>query len=231
MHLNPVTVEGYILDGIATSAGAAPGKYGKYFSKWDMEYGEVGEYFMGLCGLDNGCKAHFPSANLSVAIRELLTMFDSDRNSTCAALVAGGVTTVPPSYMLRATLGKLLADSDTRTLIPPLVYRLNRCNADDVLVLTQFMTYLDSYFSYVFIQDPSLSSLEYYLIIFSEMWKIPAPSQAQIEPRLTSVSIATGDSYDRTALYCAFSKEKSATCDAFNLGNYAAEGILYKRDR
>ncbi|EGZ13035.1 hypothetical protein PHYSODRAFT_334859 [Phytophthora sojae] len=165
MHLQPATVKGYIPDGIATSAGAPPGKFGKFFSKWEVEYGE----------------------------------FDNDRNSSCATLVGGGVTSTPPSYILRSTLGNFLANSDTQTLIPPLVYRLNRCDANDVKVLTQFFKFLESSPSSDVMDDLKFSSLQYYLTVFSEMWETPAPSQAQIEARFASMSITTGNSYDQTA--------------------------------
>ncbi|KAJ8578540.1 hypothetical protein ON010_g661 [Phytophthora cinnamomi] len=103
MHLNPVTVKGYVLDGIAAPTGVSPDKF-EYFSMWDADYGEVVEYFMSLCGLDSACKTRFQSANLSSALRNLMTKIDSDKNSTCASLVANEVTTVPPSFMFRSTL-------------------------------------------------------------------------------------------------------------------------------
>lgn len=51
-----------------------------------------------------------------------------------------------------------------------------------------------------------------------------------MEARLVNSSIAPGDTYGQTSLYCAFSKEKSAACDAFKLGNYNGNGIFYQRD-
>ncbi|EGZ08274.1 hypothetical protein PHYSODRAFT_254050 [Phytophthora sojae] len=67
MHLNTPSMNGYILDSVQASSGVPTDK-SNYMSTTDRDYGEVGEYFMGLCDRDAECKAHFPSANLSSTV-------------------------------------------------------------------------------------------------------------------------------------------------------------------
>ncbi|KAJ8524625.1 hypothetical protein ON010_g16492 [Phytophthora cinnamomi] len=75
-----------------------------------------------------------------------------------------------------------------------------------------------------------VSMLLYYLIVFSEGWESPAPSASELRARFESTRISDG-AYILDALYCAFSKEKSAGCDEHNVGNYVGDGIVYKRDQ
>ncbi|KAG6599749.1 uncharacterized protein IUM83_13215 [Phytophthora cinnamomi] len=67
--------------------------------------------------------------------------------------------------------------------------------------------------------------------MYSEMWETPTPSDDEFASRFKNSTIASGGMNDQAAMYCAFSKEKSAVCDEINLGNYSGDGIIYKRDR
>jgi pimeloyl-ACP methyl ester carboxylesterase len=58
MHLAPLEVTGYALDGIATASGA-PSNEVPYISKWDTSFGEVGDAFLALCEEENSCKPRF----------------------------------------------------------------------------------------------------------------------------------------------------------------------------
>ncbi|ETP02962.1 hypothetical protein F441_20028 [Phytophthora nicotianae CJ01A1] len=134
MHLAPPQVTGYVLDGIATTSGA-PEFF--YASKWDNNFGEVGDAFLALGESDSNCKPHFDSNGLNNTLQGVLEQFDHDPNSTCAALVNSTVETgESPSANLRIALGNALTDSYARTLIPPVVYRLGRCAPEDMDVLT-----------------------------------------------------------------------------------------------
>ncbi|KAF1784887.1 Alpha/Beta hydrolase fold [Phytophthora cactorum] len=87
MHLNPPTVNGYVLDGIATTSGASGNNF-EYYSEWDADCGEVGEHFMELCSQDSSCSSHFQSTNLSVTLHDLMMKMDNDPNSTCAKVLS-----------------------------------------------------------------------------------------------------------------------------------------------
>ncbi|ETL47542.1 hypothetical protein L916_02721 [Phytophthora nicotianae] len=205
MHLNPPSVVGYVLDSIATSSGA-PGNKFMYYSTWDTDFGEVGEHFMELCAQDKTCNEHFQSTNLSATLQNVMATLDNDLSSP---------------HVLK---------DEARTFIPPLVYRLNRCDANDVDVLSPFLVGISTLSSSSSQEDAFQSTLLYYLIIFSEMWEMPTPSTSEMELRFTNAGIADGI-YPYTSLYCAFSKEKSPACDELNLGLYKGEGIVYERDQ
>uniref|UniRef100_H3GVR2 Peptidase S33 tripeptidyl aminopeptidase-like C-terminal domain-containing protein n=1 Tax=Phytophthora ramorum TaxID=164328 RepID=H3GVR2_PHYRM len=235
MHFAPPAVTGYVLDGIATTSGVAADKY-LYMSKWDVDFGEVGDAFLELCEDDQDCSAHFQAKDLSSTLENLIKKIDKDPNSTCASLIsnAKSVNPVqvnePPSFPLRRTLGSLLADLSLRTLIPPVIYRLSRCASKDIDVLTQFVTAFNALIETKY-QDYAYRSLVLYgLIVFTEMWETPVPSIQDMKSRFTKVRISDGSTFQLAPLYCAFTKEKSPACDKFNVGGYKASGIIYERD-
>ncbi|KAG2769825.1 hypothetical protein Pcac1_g19022 [Phytophthora cactorum] len=231
MHLDPPQVTGYVLDGVATTTRATADLF-PYFSRADTGFGEVGDAFMDLCAQDRGCSAHFKKPHtLASTLYDLLDEFDNNPNSTCAAIVGRlglGSEEAPPSYNLRVFLGRLLQDSIMRNAIPPLVYRLNRCQVKDVDVLNYFFkTFAEIYRG---LKGPYFSELLYYLIVFSEGWERPQPSMTEMTKRFTDYGIAA-ETYAIPPLYCAFSKEKSKACNKFKLGNYDVQGIIYKARR
>jgi pimeloyl-ACP methyl ester carboxylesterase len=232
IHLAPPEVTGYVLDGVATSSGAAADKF-EYFSTWDADFGDVGDAFMALCPTIGECDDRFSSSDLATTLQNLLTQFDSDPDSTCAALVStvnSDVNTDPVSYIVREALGSLLQSASLRTLIAPVVYRLNRCASEDIDVLTHFFTALNTYLASPDEESVLESTLLYYLIVFSEMWETPEPSAAEMLARFTNASISNGGTYTEIPDYCAYSKESSPVCDELDVGNYSANGIIYARD-
>ncbi|GMF21087.1 unnamed protein product [Phytophthora lilii] len=230
IHLNPTSVTGYVLDGIATSSGASGNKF-EYFSMWDADFGEVGERFLDLCMHDSVCGTHFNTSSLSSTLHDMLVAFDSNPNSTCAELVSNMTESSPPSVGVRSTLAMLLKDPDIRALIPPIVYRLNRCDSNDIDVLSTFFGSMSLFLTSAASQDDAFqSTLLYYLIVFSDMWETPAPSTDTMEARFMNASIADG-MYAINSLYCAFTKEKSPVCDELGVGNYDGNGIIYQRDQ
>ena len=101
MHLNPSNVTGYVLDSIATYSGA-PDVSRSYSTNWDTDFGEVGEHFMDLCAQDRVCDSHFHVTNLSATLRNTISNFDTDPNSTCADLIRNAIQN-EPSIGLRLT--------------------------------------------------------------------------------------------------------------------------------
>ncbi|GMF42045.1 unnamed protein product [Phytophthora fragariaefolia] len=232
IHLDPPEVTGYVLDGVATSSGASGNNF-EYFSTWDADFGEVGDAFMALCATKSECSERFESTNLSTTLQDVIVDFDNNPNSTCAALVStvnSAGTTDPASYIVREALGSLLQSASMRTLIPPVVYRLNRCASEDIDVLTHFFMTLNTYISSPDEENAFESTLLYYLIVFSEMWEKPEPSMSEMLARFTDTTISNGGTYTEITEYCAFSKENSSVCAGMGLGNYNASGIIYKRD-
>ncbi|POM63527.1 Serine protease family S33 [Phytophthora palmivora] len=231
IHLDPPNVVGYVLDGVATSSGTT--KEFEYFSTWDTDFGDVGDAFMALCATQSECSERYVTKTLPVTLQSLITQLDNNERSTCAALVSelnSDQSSIPPSYILRRVLGVLLQSTKMRTLIPPIVYRLNRCASKDIDVLTHFFTYLNHYLSLPNEDDAFESTLLYYLIVFSEMWETPEPPIAEMLARFTDARISNGGTYSDIPQYCAFSKERSTVCDQLDVGTYDANGIIYERD-
>jgi pimeloyl-ACP methyl ester carboxylesterase len=229
IHLATPEVDGYILDGIATSSGTDLDKF-ENFSRWDSDFGEVGDRFLVQCANDTTCNSKFPTTSLQDTLTALIESFDSDPSSTCATLVSDITQTEPASYGLRNTLGSLFMDATTRTLIPVIAYRLNRCSSTDVPVLTYLLNALNSE-SEASEDDAFESTLLYNLIVYSEMWESPEPSEAVMLERYTNYSVTSGGTYGSVAQYCAFSKEDSDVCNELSVGNYNANSITYARDQ
>ncbi|ETL85956.1 hypothetical protein L917_14560 [Phytophthora nicotianae] len=233
IHLNPPTVTGYVLDSIATVSGAPADKF-EYFSTWNVDFGAVGDRFLALCEQDNNCAAHFAPKGLRNTLQSVLTEFDNDPNSTCAALMYDVISDLkyePPSLILRGALSVLLGRLTLRKLIPPVVYRLNRCTSEDVEVLTHFISALNQDTAFTSQDDAFYSPLLYYLIIFSEMWESPSPSIEEMRTRFTNARISDSEVFMNTPLYCAFSKENSTVCNKLNVSSYVDDGIIYDHDQ
>ncbi|TYZ68732.1 hypothetical protein PybrP1_008892 [[Pythium] brassicae (nom. inval.)] len=235
IHLENAAIAGYVLDGISTTSGAPAANF-EYFSTWDRDFGDVGDYFMTLCGQNTACAARFPGASLAAVLRGVLARFDAAPESECAALVrdvtsgAAGEEVEPASHTVRKALGALLTQSSTRPLIPALTYRLNRCSAADVGVLTHFFNTSSSALSPASEDAAFESTLLYYLIVFSELWEAPTPSLPEMLRRFTDTAICNGGTIYNVPTYCAFSKEASATCASVKVPAYSASPLVYKRD-
>ena len=228
MQLNPPTVTGYVLDSVIASAVAPDKKF--YYSSRDTMFGEVGEQFMSFCAQDSGCAAQFKDKSLSATLHDLLSKFDSDPKSTCAALVSE-YTKKSPSAGLRDQLGSIFGILSVRSAIPPLVYRFNRCDTSDVAALTQFLQINTEEQSRPDENDALASKLLADVIFFSEMWEVPTPSFAELQTRYTNAGITNRAVHESLPLYCAFSKEQSQQCEEFGVGSYNANGIIYPHDQ
>ncbi|CAI5718444.1 unnamed protein product [Peronospora farinosa] len=209
IHLSPPEVTGYVLDGFAGMSGASRDKAPSY-SAYDSNFGEVGDAFLELCGKISECSERFVSKSLPATLQDVITHFDENPKSTCAALVSDSNrdwSSEPASYILRRALSVILPDASMRTIIPPIVYRLNRCEPKDIDLLKPFFKIprqpqLNSSDDSAFV-----SPLLKYLVNYSEMWEKPTPSIA----KMTS--------------------QESAVCNKLDLGNYRGNGIIYEVDK
>uniref|UniRef100_A0AAV1TJ83 AB hydrolase-1 domain-containing protein n=1 Tax=Peronospora matthiolae TaxID=2874970 RepID=A0AAV1TJ83_9STRA len=235
MHLKTPTVIGYVLDSVFTTTAASEDNF-SFDSKSDRDVGEAADAFLELCIDDDECSRYFKAGSLSTSLRHLIEKFDRQPNSTCAQLVSteGAQSKDLPSSSLRGTLGGMLADPTWRAFIPPVIYRLTHCTKGDRIVLTQLFASLKSAAEATTQGDVYTSLLQYYLIIFSEMWETPAPSFRVLKKRMKDATMYAGfttDTYKTNELFCAFSKEKSPTCDRLQLDNDGSSAIIYERDR
>ncbi|ETP33191.1 hypothetical protein F442_18223 [Phytophthora nicotianae P10297] len=182
MHLAPPQVTGYVLDSVAATSGAPDDKF-FWISRWDFNFHEVGDDFLSLCASDSNCKSRFNDA--------------------------GELSNSSPSFNLRAALGSALIDSYVRTLIPPVVYRLQRCAAEDLDVLTQFFTTIRDNDKGKTQDKTFTSTLLYNLIVYSELMKSPWPSTSALEARFTQAKMSSeGGAYLLSSQYCAFNQRE-----------------------
>uniref|UniRef100_K3XAS0 Peptidase S33 tripeptidyl aminopeptidase-like C-terminal domain-containing protein n=1 Tax=Globisporangium ultimum (strain ATCC 200006 / CBS 805.95 / DAOM BR144) TaxID=431595 RepID=K3XAS0_GLOUD len=220
MHLQTTEIIGYILDGVSTTSGA-DAKDGMYITNWDTNFGEVGDRFLAFCASDATCASRFSS----LSIQDTLKKLSATNNGPCTSF-----STYEQITSLRALVGIMLMSAQTRSLIAPLLYRLNRCDYE----------LWDSALSFSLIRDDSplnqaseeaafASTLLYYLIVFSEMWETPTPSYNMLQSRFDNVSISSGPISAMHAQYCAFTKDNSTGCAKSTL--YAASPIAYKKDK
>uniref|UniRef100_A0AAV1TQ67 AB hydrolase-1 domain-containing protein n=1 Tax=Peronospora matthiolae TaxID=2874970 RepID=A0AAV1TQ67_9STRA len=93
MQLDPLSVNGYVLDG-AMAYAISPAKK-TYWSDYDADFASVGDTFMKLCAQDRDCASHFKATSLSATLHHLLQNFDRNPNSTCASLVSNSSEYVP----------------------------------------------------------------------------------------------------------------------------------------
>ncbi|GMF18003.1 unnamed protein product [Phytophthora lilii] len=123
----------------------------------------------------------------------------------------------------------MLMSNELQKMIPPLLFRLKRCDETDVEVVTHFVRNFYASTDATSQDSVFYSPLLYYLIVFSELWETPSPSVAQMQGRFRSASIATHGQASLVPMYCVFAREKSAACNDLGHGNYAVHGIVYDR--
>ena len=225
MQLKPSGVTGYVLDSAAASV--VPSGKKTYWSKWDVDFNEVSEHVLNLCSEDTDCSSHFKTATLSATLHDVMSKFDKDPNSTCATLVRN-FTEDEPSSGLRSTLGGLVRGPPMRSLVPPVVYRLNRCEPLDVETLTRFFTIITQDAGTA--GDTLISNVAFQMTIFSEMWPKPSPSYAELEAQHKNLSISFLGVYESLPLYCAYTKDQSPVCEEYTFGHYEANPIAYSKD-
>ncbi|HEV7556339.1 MAG TPA: alpha/beta fold hydrolase [Kofleriaceae bacterium] len=138
------------------------------FTTADAKFDDVGRAFMTTCAADATCAAHLgsdPAARLAAVYDEL----DAGH---CPEAAAAGLTRTS----LRHAFAEMLYDWDERILIPPLVYRLDRCGAQDLPVLRYFGSLVSAPLTASGLDD--FSTALFYQIALSELWDDPSPDAA-----------------------------------------------------
>ncbi|RMX62373.1 hypothetical protein DD238_008202 [Peronospora effusa] len=132
--------------------------------------------------LEKSCVDEMPAKrfipnSLQTTLQNLITQFDENPKSTCAAFVGKLISdqsSKPASYNLRQTLRNLLLNAGWRTLFPPLVYRLKSLRGQGCrrVEICKLIVETNAQVN----NDDSSYVLLYYLISLSEMWERPPPS-------------------------------------------------------
>ncbi|OQR85642.1 serine protease family S33 [Achlya hypogyna] len=81
-----------------------------------------------------------------------------------------------PSAVLRGLFSDLLQSQTMRSFIPALVYRFQRCNDDDVIAISNFLTKTQIKDTTVHESDALASTMLHKLIVVSELWRTPTES-------------------------------------------------------
>jgi pimeloyl-ACP methyl ester carboxylesterase len=163
------------------------------FTVIDQRFNELGERYMAACGADAFCASKLgpdPWARMTALMQSL----DAGH---CSEVQALGLDRA----IVRQLASSLLYAWDDRTIIPPLVYRLERCSAADVNAITFLVDTLVASAS----GTPSASERNTSILLgdhigLSEMWAEPAPPQADLEAFVATANVSGDVSTEMGAL-------------------------------
>ncbi|OQS00582.1 serine protease family S33 [Thraustotheca clavata] len=234
MQLDSREIKGYIVDSIVSQSSSSF-KTMSTFSNWDRDVAIVGNRFLDYCQNDTYCGSKFNNKNITQLAWELYDKLDREygqNKNECADLMmqVGG----NPSQTLRSLFGTMIMSQMYREMIPPLIYRFNRCAPKDVKVLQSF---IDIYIreegrwaakSSEEDQTMYYSELLYGLIVYSEMWETPTPSEKELKD-LYNAGLMGGVTYALVEQYCTFTGSKDPNCAQYHLPHSLP--FTYKRDK
>lgn len=184
----PTQASGVVLDSICV-----PGQC-DLLLEMDRQSNRIGQAIFDACANDAVCNAELGSAPFArlMALSELL------ETAHCRGVGWSSTT-------LRQVLGMMVTTAGLRDYMPAVVRRLERCNADDVLALKAFQSYLSS----IDTEASSFSQVLHANIVLSELSKRPLPSAEQIAQNVSeqfvsmdvgmrlASAVATWQPYDR----------------------------------
>jgi pimeloyl-ACP methyl ester carboxylesterase len=130
LQLFPDQAAGAIFDSIKT-----PEKE-EYFAQ-NLYFNQVGEAFLDYCVADEFCREKLGSDPFG----KLVDVLNSLKSGHCSEIFDGEVG-VDNKITMTYVLGSMIDSFWDRDHIPALIYRLERCNSDDVEVLDYFSNYL-----------------------------------------------------------------------------------------
>ncbi len=159
LHFFPDQAAAVILDSLANP--------GFPFTDFAERTDRVGHQYLDLCAGDAGCAARLGDDPGAFTDATFTSQLDDEG---CAEVVAGGID----RGELASIFYVMLTLTAYRPLIPAVVHRLARCNADDVDALLHMETVFGD-------GPPDLSQrlrgrFLYHHIVFSEAWPQDAPS-------------------------------------------------------
>ncbi len=176
LQLFPDQADGVVLDSIAPP--------GIDFATYDSDFDRVGHDFMDLCAADPLC-----AEKLGPDPWAALTTLSGD-------LAAGHCAPIQQAWGLDASalptvLAVLLMSPLTRTYLPATIYRLQRCDSEDVAAIDQLLTLLfgDTSESYY---DTLSSDALFYNVALSELWPEAHPDFDEVQAHEATLQISTG---------------------------------------
>ncbi len=188
LHEYPNQVDGIILDSIAPP--------GTSFHEYDEFFNDIGEDLMGYCAQDTTCASKLGSDPWAFAAQ----VFDDVAQSSCpgfSALFDPGTE----QYYLRWSLAKLLMVDPWRELAPAVLYRLNRCDPEDVTVMEALFYYLWYYRDRVQATDELYSAVLGQNVGQSELWSASAPDASTLAALENTLFFSVNGSANYGALH------------------------------
>lgn len=177
LQIFPDQATGVVLDSIAPPT--------QDFVGYDRAFNAVGRDFMDLCGADAVC-----ADKLGVDPWQAVGVLFADiEDGHCRELVdAWGID----GPALRSVLGILLTSGETRTYVPAIVYRMARCEADDVDAIGTLLTLFFGEEAELGYYDRLGSDALFYNVTMSELWPEAPPSDAVILAEQAKFFMGTG---------------------------------------
>jgi len=164
------------------------------FTGIDKDFNDLGQRFFQACADDPFCVGKLgpdPWARMSA----LMAALDEGH---CPEAQALGVDRA----LVRQLSALLLYGWDDRTIIPPLVYRLERCDASDINAIAFLVdTLIQGNEAPPTASERYASSLLGDHIGLSEMWRAPFPSTQEIESFTASANVSLDAVSDFSSLY------------------------------
>jgi hypothetical protein len=161
--------------------------------QWDFRMDQVGFQFLEKCAQDEYCSnklTHSPSykkGNPSDWVKSIYSRVFSKEKSSCPKIVEK-----MDADFLKMLLGSLLMSQETRILIPAILYRLDRCNENDVLLLSDFIERTKE----IIAEKPTCPSPNSIIlqkhIVYSEMWGLGNITRERMQKIFDSAHFATG---------------------------------------
>lgn len=121
--LFPAQIQGIVLDSIVTQGQL-------FLDEYDVDFNQAGKQVMDRCKVDATCSSHLSTIDADPWGATGLVFAKIDRGEICAPLK--DIYTRP---FLRNVLAALSDAWPKRALMPPVIYRLNRCNEGDQAAL------------------------------------------------------------------------------------------------
>lgn len=163
------------------------------FTTIDREFNELGERLMDACASDALCGSKLgpdPWARMTA----LMTALDEGH---CPEVQAWGIDRV----IVRQLSASFTYDWYERTLVPPLVYRLERCSAADVNALGHLVDLLVAGNEAPSASERNTSLLLGYHVGLSEMWADPAPPPSELQAYVDAANFSGDASVEMATLH------------------------------
>jgi hypothetical protein len=150
----------------------------------DVQSDAVARAFLERCDDDAACASRLPGGAIAFA-EGVIAAADA---GACQAAADAGLT----GTRMRLALARLAGGRDTRALVPALLYRFDRCSADDAPVFAHLSGYLDL-IEGALAASPDFSLPTNYHVMRSEFWD-PSATVAGAEAELATTIAASGAS-------------------------------------